>query len=520
MATLTPDPLRLIGNAEENFYVLGKKHQTHYARMKGHGQSATSVGKFLRVLRQVGDTKRRELTAPEGQVGSWCKAYCEGLETNYGEFLALMDMLEGGHVPGAGNLLPASTSILRWHTDTQDMTHTRLVDWYPGLSTPNPTETILLQAPGQMGLLMVGMPGVPFLPFTMMNEEGVTLALHAKHHPLDHEAGRPVGLIAIEAMLEARTTLELRKVLKRHQTRHFWGFVSTDAAATVLAMDIMGPQQDGQTFQGADSPLLVFNSTPLLKDKQNAMASEPPAHAEISKLRRQWCLERSKDTEASPIMSLGKLVKPPKGTIPAISAATVQTLSLHPSARRLEMLIGEPPLWAQDSLVTWNNLFQTSMQNPATKALRADKSDWQSHHAFALAQAAMDAQDPAAAYHHLQMGIASAKEPLKSQGEWVWAWWQWQHQEAKRDRLHLPHMVQNLIGTTPSVHRPHLAFLLFLLEWELQLVPTIAPPELPSPFREWCDSFLLAQPLKRREMLQTLNARLDTQDLLPIGQWN
>jgi hypothetical protein len=519
MATLVPDPLRLIGNAEENFYILGKKHQTHFARLTGHGQSSSTVTKLLRALRQAGDSKRREMMAPEGLVGGWCKAYCEGLEITYGDFLGLMDRLEGGSVPGAAGVLPASTSILRWSTDSQDITHTRIVDWYPGL-TQSPVESLLLQSPGQMGLLLVGMPGVPFLPLTLMNEEGVTLALHAKHHPLNHEAGRPVGLIAIEAMLESTTTTELRRALKRHQTRHFWGFVSTDAGAAVLAMDIMGPQQDGQTFQGPDSPLLVFNSTPLLRDKQNALASEPPAHGEISKQRRQWCLERAKDSEASTLLTVGKLTRPPKGTIPAISAATVQLLSLNPSARRLEMLVGGPPLWAQETMASWENLFQSGMQNPTIKALRGDTQEWQAHHAFALAQAAMDSNDPAAAYHHLQMGLASAKEPLKSQGEWVWAWWQWQHQEAKRDRLHLPHMVQGLLAKAAAVHRPHLALLLFLLEWELQLVPTIAPPDLPSPFREWCDSFLVAPPLKRREMLQTLSARLDTQDLLPLRQWN
>ena len=410
------------------------------------------------------------------------------------------------------------TSVFLWHDDFQRVEHLRLVDWPLNLVSEPTTELVLLQVGNHQTLLMVCIPGLPFMPLTIMNEAGVTLALHSKYHELNHPEGTPIGQVAMESMLEARSALELKKLLKRYQTRYMWGLNGCDPSGHVLAMDIMGPQMDGQSFELRDEKILVFNNAPLVKDQPSQVSAEPPTFSHFCRDRRQWGLEKLKSRpEGHALLSLTAAAKASKFRSPAVTLSTLQAMAFQPGSRRFELLLGTPPMWAQGGLCGWNDLFATSMRQPEIHEFtvsKDEKQEWLTRKEFSEAQKAMDLGDVSLAFHHIQMGLVKAQGELKHQALWVWAWWQWQHLKGKRDRLHLPNLVRETMKTAGN--QPQLKFLLFLLEVELELAATISPPDLPTPFREWADAYLQAPTVRRLQMIQTPMARLDIQDCLPL----
>lgn len=517
MASTAPNPVRLIGNPEENFFILGKKHYAQFRELQRALDPAQA--QLVNRLKSLGQRWRSKRSDRSGQTPwqEWLGSYCEGLEIPPHEYLAFLDQLERAQL--FGGVLPAHTSVFLWHPDAQRPEHLRLLDWQLPLSA-GPVELILFQAPGQQSLLMMCLPGLAFWPMTLMNESGVTLALHSKYHSLDHPEGMPIGQIAVESMLESRSILELKKNLKRYQTKRLWGILACDPAGQVLAMDVMGPQMDGQTYQLSEEKLLVFNNAPLVKDQAQQSVAEPPTYAEFCRERRRWATEKlSGKVEGSALWQLTRALKASKFRAPAVTISTVQSLSLHPTLRRLEMLLGTPPMWAQGEMCAWSDLFVSAMRTPEITTQTFSKEEqleWQARKEFCEAQRAMDSGDVALAFHRIQMGLVKATGELKQEASWVWAWWQWRHLEGKRDRLHLPTYVRQLMSSTKSVV-PQLKFLMFLLELELDLAATISPPDLPSPFREWADHYLQAPLVVRLQMMKTPMARLDIMDCAPLS---
>lgn len=517
MKVEAPTPIRLIGNPEENFYILGKKHYALFRRLQKvvNPQSDTWSGR-IKSMAQFLTTKKTEFVA-QTPADEWLKSYCEGLEVPLATYLQFLEAVEAGALPGA---LIGCTSVFRWDQTHQRVEHLRLLDW-PWAMAPEATQEVLLfQAPDYQTLTMVCVPGLPFLPLSIMNEAGVTLALHAKYHSLQHNDGQLVGRIAIEAMLEAKSVNELKRHLKHLQTKRLWGFHACDPSGQVLTLDIMGPQLDGQSYRIQDEGLLVFNNAPLVKEQEDQQIAEPPAFGDFCRERRRWCLEKLKSfNDESSLIALARAQKTAKFRAPAVTMATIQALAFHPSARRLELLLGTPPLWSQGQLVAWNDLFATSMRQMetiTTQPTKDEQQDWSVRHEFALAQKAMDQRDISLAFHHIQMGLVNASGELKHQASWIWVWWQWQFLDGKRDRLHLPQLVKDTLKELPEAHRWHLKFLLLLLEIELDLAPTISPADLPRAFKDWADAYLKAPLFLRLQMEKTLEARLDIQDCAPL----
>ena len=517
MTKAAPTPLRLIGNPSENFYILGKKHYSQFRQLQSIiSPRPESWANRLKNLSQTIRAKK-SVSVPQGPWEEWLNSYCEGLEIPVLNYLAFMDDIEKNSL--AGGALPGCTSVFLWNDDHQRAEHLRLLDWPMSLASEQHCELILLHVPHQQALLMVCVPGLPFLPLTIMNESGVTLALHAKYHALNHPDGTPIGQIAMESMLEARSTQELKKLLKRYQTKRLWGLHGCDPSGLVLALDVMGPQMDGQNFNIQEEKILVFNNAPLVKDQPNQVSAEPPAFLYFCKERRRFRLERLKTkSEDHSLVQLTRAHKASKFRAPAVTLSCLQAMSFHPSSRRFELLLGTPPMWAQGELAAWNDLFTTSMRQPEVLELsqsKEEKQEWLTRKELSDAQKAMDLGDIALAFHHIQMGLVKAQGELKQQAAWVWAWWQWQHLSGKRDRMQLPSFVREVMKASHG-QQPHLKFLLFLLEVELELAATVSPPDLPTPFREWADAYLVAPTVRRLQMIHVPQARLDIQDCLPL----
>lgn len=513
-----PEPVRLIGNPEENFYILGKKHQ---AALQSLWQKVMPAESWRSKFDSFTERWRRVETAaiPDNTWGTWLKAYCEGLEltpTRYLEFLAQM---EAGALP---HVLAGCTSVFRWDDATQGPQHLRLLDWPLALVDGETSEQLLIEAPGKPALLLICVPGLAFLPMTAMNSHGVTMALHAKYHSLKEAAGRPISEAVIEGLLHAKNVLELRRQLKSFHTQRLWGLNSCDAAGMVLAMDIGGPQVDVMSANLREARLLVFNNAPLVKNKELESA-EPPTFTHFCKARREWCLERlEKPSAEHPLITLTRAQKLHRVSVPAVTLSTLHSLMLSPAIRTLDWLVGTPPVWQQGTMVRWQDLFNTHMRNPQTISVnfsREERQEWSLRQHYALAQKALDLKDVTAAFHHLQMGLAAAEGEHRALGAWVWAWWQWRYLESKRDRLLLYRDTQETLRQTPSVYRGHVLLLRLILEVELGLVATVGPLDLPGPLRTWSEKYLTTPVAERAQLSRELQVRLDLQDLTPLHSW-
>lgn len=513
-----PEPVRLIGNPEENFYILGKKHQ---AAFKTLWQKVMPAESWRARLDSLTERWRRveAPTIPDNTWGSWLKAYCEGLEITPARYLQFLARIEAGALP---HVLAGCTSVFRWDEATQGPQHLRLLDWPLALVEGETSEHLLIEAPGKPALLLIGIPGLTFLPLTAMNSHGMTMALHAKYHSLQHSDGRPISEAVIEGLLSAKNVQELRRQLKSFQTQRLWGLNACDAAGMVLAMDIGGPQVDVISADLREARLLVFNNAPLVKNKDLENA-EPPTFTHFCKTRREWCLERlEKDSGEHPLIALTRAHKLHRASAPAVTLSTLQAMMLAPATRTLDWSLGTPPLWQQGTMLRWQDLFSTHMRQPQTITSsfpKEERHEWSLRQHYSLAQKSLDLKDITAAFHHLQMGLASAEGEHRALGAWVWAWWQWRYLENKRDRLMLYQETQETLRRTPATYRGHVQLLRLILELELGLVATVTPLDLPPLLRLWSEKYLTTAASERAALSKELHVRLDLHDLTPLNTW-
>jgi hypothetical protein len=508
-----PEPLRLIGNPEENFYILGKKHQQAFQKL---AQRFITPPTWREQLEGLKSPWRRPVSPeiPANTWGDWLKSYCEGLEVPVARYLEFLQRLEA-------SLPPTGTSVLCWNAGAQKAQHLRLIDTPAHLQAgENASELILIEVSGAPSLLLVCMPNLPFLPLAAMNSHGVTLAVHAKYHQVQHAEGRPISEIVIEGLLHAKNVNELKRHIKNSQTQRLWGLISTDPAGSVMGLDIAGPQLDALHTDLQESNLMVFNAAPLVKSKE-LEAVEPPNFAHFCRMQRQWAQDRLKNGEDDhPLITLTRAHKLTKDFAPAISSATRIGLMLTPATLGLDYLLGPAPIWQQGEMLRWQNLFTTQMRNPTTASFsypKDERAQWKVRQLYTLAQDALDAGDATAAFHHLQMGLAQAQGELASLGGWVWSWWQWRYSDNKRDRLMLYHSTHETLANTSSIQKGHVLLLRMILEVELKLVPTVTPLDLTGALRSWSETYLMRGPTERHEMARSLEARLDIQDLTPLS---
>ncbi len=507
------EPIRLIGNPEENFYILGRKQRAQWERLQDF---LTPPKGLTKQLQRLGRELRAPPLAPRGPWERWLVAYCEGLEENPRSYLEFLAALEQG--PRAG-LLPNASVLLRWDPRSQSAEQFVLADW--PLAFGEGADRLLVQLSSGQGVLLVTPPGLPFLPLAAMNSAGVSLALQAKFGAGAHE-GRPVAELVTEALLEVEDVAQLRKFSKARATQRLWGIVALDSRAQAMVLDVAGPQLDAISINLLETPVLAFTRTPVVRGKEFSL--EEPAHfAALARQRRQWLLERPLRPEDGPLLAqLTRSHKLHRAQVPGVSLATAEALVLNPAQRSLEAVVGKAPQFFQGQLQRWEDIFHGDMRRTQLVRESVSAEELREHRIrrhFALAQRARDLHQVTEAFHQLQMGIAQAHGELACLGQWVWAFWQWQEISHHRElQLHY----QTLAETQRRVSAPatdNIKFLKLLMEVELGLAATVTPLELTGALRAWSELYL-AQPKPQRELWKrALDARLDLQDLTLLPLW-
>lgn len=501
------EPLRLIGNPEENFYVLGKKHQQHYKIFRQQLLGSPSLSSQLESLtKKVRKAETVEL--PQNFWGSLLKAYCDGLEVPLKDYLAFIHAME------ASVLICGSSSTFVWDKSLQTTHFLRIINW--PLHLGHELELIYLQIPHQNSLFIQTIKGLPFLPLTMMNSYGLSLGVHRKFSPLEHPEGVEIGQIALETMINSRDVFQARKFLKGKQTLHHWGLVFLDSSHELLAMDMAGPQVDViQTTMGPEQ-VIFFNSAPLVKNK-SVTESEPPYFSELCRLEREWTLSEFKNKQDHFLSHLTRLPKTYPTKNCALRTHSVGAMQLTPTNQSVELNTGDYPAWNQGETITYLNLFEQHMRKTEKSKAPLTSSQlkiWQTHRHYSLAQKCYDEADFTAAFHHLQMGLASADKNLKSQGLWVLAFWKWHHLKGVRLRLlEYRELTQNEKSIHLS-HHPHLKLLKLFYEMELSLSATVTSVDLGEKLKDIADKVLMGQASERSAYAKKIQARLDFQDLI------
>lgn len=507
------EPVRLIGNPEENFYVLGKKHQVLYQALRdkiypADNQLINHLGRLTERFRRA-----EQVTLPSNTWGGWLKAYCEGLEVSPARYLAFLDDMESEAMP---YVLAGCTSAFRWDQHLQLGQHLRLVDWPRALLSETDCEVIYVESPKKTSLVLITVPGLPFLPLTAMNSHGLTVAMHAKYHALVHGEGQCIGEAVIEGLMHAQSTLDLRKHIKTFQSKHFWGLHALDQSGEVLAIDILGPRHDVTTHSLTESRLLVFNNAPLVKAKEES--HQPANFTHFCKLKRESAIQRlSGEINEHPLLALTRARGVSKDSAPAVTLSTIQSLCLTPASRSLDFVIGRAPQWFQGKIQSYKNLFQTGMRESHTQDstfTKEEQLEWSIRHYFSEAQRSMDLGDQTAAFHYLQMGLAQARGETLKAYEWVWAWWQWKHLTGRRDRLLIYQDISAKLPIVSAHWKGHLSLLRFIIELDLGLSPTVTPMDFSGQLKTWSEKFLSAPQLMRSQWLKQIEARLDIQDLI------
>jgi hypothetical protein len=316
--------------------------------------------------------------------------------------------------------------------------------------------------------------------------------------------------------MHAESTLDLRKHIKTFQSKHFWGLHALDQSGNVLAIDVLGPRHDVTTHNLNESRLLVFNNAPLVKIKEET--HHPTNFTHYCKLKRDSAVKRlSAESSEHPLITLTRAKGVSKDSTPAVTLSTIQALCLTPASRSLDFVTGKAPLWYQGKMQSFKNLFQNSMRESATHVGTVNKEEqqeWAISHYFSEAQRYMDLGDQAAAFHHLQMGLAQARGETLKAYDWVWAWWQWKHLSGRRDRLLIYQEISSKLATASDTWKSHIALLRFIIELDLGLSPTVTPMDFSGQFKLWCEKFLVAPQLVRSQWLKQIEARLDIQDLI------
>lgn len=468
--------LHLIGDIEENFYLLGRKDKDAYQEMYQQiSMLCARNQKTAQLVKLTTELAKKLLSAKTPQSILELKAYSEGLERNLDDVIYALLLPEivasfNKWVPNLIGLIPGCSSLF---TKKQDQVfHGRILDY--ALSGPfeKYERSLLFELNGQKKIFCHSSVGLPLPSLTAMNEDGLSLALHYKHGEYFNFEGDSIFTIAHNLLLNCSDIREAIKFLKGQESISYWGIYIADKSGEVASIDIRGRETHKEIFDLNDHDYLYFNNRPLLK-QQDQDKLQPFGNLNQCLMRKEHFkqqmtkidLDSSKNIQQD-ILKVLSSYKPKKAKtaknwlLPTVTPSSIQMCSFNLTESSSLLILEDAPKTVTNSQVKIENIFEdidfTEYKSKKTPEF------FKSYRRLAKFQSKLDSGKVEEAYHEIQMAIKELEgHPEQLICRFFFIITQYIFESDKRDYAYLYQDLQDLEDKLPSYLNDHR--LLFLL---------------------------------------------------------
>jgi hypothetical protein len=333
------------------------------------------------------------------------EAYAEGLNIEPSRYHAFLTLFEhaahyGQTWPELKSLLPGCTSY--FHLDNGDYCHTRLID-FPLTGTLDHSPVLYLwQGENRPTLMNLSTPGLAPVFLHAIHASGVSVAVHHKPGKIYHREGQNIFQMIFDSLMEAKSSGDVRKELKKRESIAKWGVLMLDRDGKVDVADIEGPNQKWESFNLRESSSLLFTNLPLQKEN-----TEFDPYIAFTESREKWVREKLKGSSDKHILDCLTDVEDQnekKWFHPAATLSTTGALQVNLSRGHLDIKCGEGALTISDE-INRLSLADQKDKHVLKKARKASTFE-EAWKRASLAQARFDEGKYDLAYHELQMAIA------------------------------------------------------------------------------------------------------------------
>lgn len=499
-----PAHIHLVGDPEENFYILGKKdkdsYQDIYQQISMLCARSPAMAKVVKLTADV--AKQFNHKKIEGNAYNELKAYSEGLEISIDDMTYAMLLPElvsafNKWVPNLISLIPGCSSLFTKNSDG-GVNHTRILDYALTGPFEKHERSILYDFDDRLRSFSFSSTGVPFSSLSAMNEKGLTMALHYKHGQYFNFEGDSIFLITSEIMNSCHNIREAIKLIKSKSSISYWGIYLSDSNGEIASIDIRGPEVFQEKYDINDHPYLYFNNRPLLKqDHQTTI--QPFGNKFFCQMKKNYIEKAFKklDTKTNfdEIQLLKTITKLPNKNKTwksnCLTPSSIQSLCFNNSKMDAYFIGGKSPKFFQNTIYKYQNVFnpelEITVEKKQTKKFSNQELGYQS---LAEYQSFLDQGDITKAYHHIQL----AKHYFKGLGEshitqFFFLITQYIYENDKRDLGYLLKEFSLLEGALPSYLEDHRKLFILRTSKLLNLKPTnesqdIEHPELKKLYRK------------------------------------
>lgn len=468
-----PNHIHLFGDPEENFYILGKRDKDSYLEMYNQiSMLCTRNSKMSKVLKLTtelsGQLKKRNYNSRNFRE---IQAYAEGLEKPVNDVLYALLLPEvvssfNKWVPNLLGVIPGCSSLFMKDPASGDIIHSRVLDY--ALSGPfeKYERSVLYDFKDRYKSFSFSSSGMPLASMSVMNEEGLTLALHYKHGQYFNLDGESIFFLTSEIINQCSNIREAIKYIKSHQSISYWGLYLSDRNGEVASIDIRGPEIYQEKFDLKDHDYLYFNNRPLLKQSDQE-SIQPFGNLELCQMKRvtvesrmkKFKPENSKDLMLDNLKLLGKPeLKKSKSALnwnaSPITPSSIQLLSFNNTKLEAIMIPEEGPKFFSNQTVKYTDIFHDIKLEP--KGTSKSSSFTRGYNSLAKYQSSIDKGEVTNAYHHIQMAIEFFKgNPEYYVTKFYFAITQYIYESDSRDLTYLYHDLEFLSGKLPQYLEDH-----------------------------------------------------------------
>lgn len=466
--------IHLIGDSQENFYILGRRDKNSYHEIYNQISTLCSRNKNItKVLKLLNDISYNIIyKKTESTLLKDLKSYAEGLEISYKELMYAFLLPEvvssfNKWFPNLMSLVPGCSSLFLPNPNGGTI-HARILDYALSGAFEIYERSILYDFKGRYKTFSYNSTGLPFASLSSMNEKGLTMALHYKHSDFFDLEGESIFFITAEIMYSCANIREALRLLRKKRSIAHWGIYLSDKNGEVAAINIKGQELYQEKFNIKDHTYLYFNNIPILKN-ENLSQLQPFGHTQFCNLRKFYINKAIKsnynrlieDPLKESIKLLGKLPSnnAKQWSPTTINSSSIQLLSFDNQNFQSYYQPGLSPKIFDKSLIKYESIFDKNLKILKNQGSNASKSQILKQKAFthlSKFQVSIDSGDMTGAYHHIQMG----KELLSSSGEKAIAEFyylilQYINENDKKDLLYIHKNLCQLIEKLPIYLKDH-----------------------------------------------------------------
>jgi hypothetical protein len=471
---LNPNHIHLFGDPEENFYILGKRDKDSYIEMYDQiSMLCTRNSKMSKVLKLTtelsGQIKKKKYNSRNLRE---LQAYAEGLEKPINDVLYALLLPEivasfNKWVPNLLGVIPGCSSLFMKDPKNGDIIHSRVLDY--ALSGPfeKYERSVLYDFKDRYKSFSLSSSGMPLPSMTVMNEKGLTLALHYKHGQYFNLDGESIFFLTSEIMNQCSNIREAIKYIKTKQSISYWGLYLSDSNGEVASIDIRGPEIYQEKFDLKDHDYLYFSNRPLLRQPDQE-SIQPFGNLDLCQMKRNSIEHRlksfdptnSKNLTMDCLKILGKpnIKKAKSGekwNASTITPSSIQLISFNSAQKSAIMIPGEGPKFFLNQYVNYSDIFSSFKINTTTKKSSENKYI-AGFNSLAKYQSSIDKGEITNAYHQIQMAIEHfIGFPEFFVAKFYFAITQYIYESDTRDLTYLYHDFENLNGKLPHYLEDH-----------------------------------------------------------------